>query len=121
VIDYQITNWLNCLQKDWISDLDNLRAFDIGKRIKFLTVDIITKICFGNELGCVSSDSDKYGLLASVEKANAFVQRLFVLHELNTFLYYFGKIPFIGPLLLAKLTDKSGPGRIMGVSDLIIS
>lgn len=116
VIDEQLIEWLARVNKTWISKPGASRPFDIGKRIQFLTVDIITRICLGSPLGCVASDSDKHDFLATVERGNAVCQHFSVLLELNSLMYYLTKIPLLGPLIVPKSSDKKGVGKIMGVS-----
>ena len=93
MIDEQIMNWIYRAKTDWISEPSRARPFDIGKRIQFLTVDIITKICLGTALGCVASDSDKYNFLDTVERGSSVCQYFSVLLEFNSLLYYLTKIP----------------------------
>lgn len=81
-----------------------------------MTFDIITKICLGTALGCVASDSDKYEYLETVEKASAFNQQFSVLLELNSLVRYLTMVPTLGSRLIPQAGDKSGVGRIMGVS-----
>lgn len=116
VIDEQVLDWLRKVDRCWVSAPERLKSFDIGTRIQFLTVDIITRICLGEALGCVTSDSDKYDFLAAVERANIIVQHFSVLLELNSMLYYLSKIPYLGRLLQPNPADQSGVGRILGVS-----
>ena len=116
MIDEQLIDWLGRVGKNWASQPTASRAFDIGRRIQFLTVDIITKICLGSPLGCVASDSDKHDFLATVERGNAVCQHLSVLLELNSLMYYLTKIPFLGSFIVPKSSDQKGVGKIMGVS-----
>ena len=116
LIDERVTHWLERVKKHWVSDSMKHKSFDIGRRIQYLTVDIITKVCLGQELGDVAADTDKYGFLAEVQRGNAFCQHFSVLLELNSLFFYVTMIPFSGGLLTAKPTDRSGVGRIMGVS-----
>lgn len=116
VINEQIVEWIRRVKSDWISVPARAKSFDIGKRIQFLTVDIITEICLGTALGCVASDSDKYEFLETVEKSSSFNQQFSVLLELNSLIRYVTKIPVLGNRLLPQASDKSGVGRIMGVS-----
>lgn len=115
VLDEQILRWLCVVDKSWTSQPGESKRFDIGRRIQYLTVDIITKVFLGEELGDVTSDSDKFDFLATVEQGNSVCQHLSVLLELNNLMYYFTKLPIIGPLIGANPTDKSGVGRVMGV------
>lgn len=112
----QLVQWICRAKSDWMSEPSQARPFDIGKRIQFLTVDVITKICLGGALGCVTSDSDKYEFLETVEKGNSVCQHFSALLELNSLIHYITKIPILGPRLIPQASDKTGVGRIMGVS-----
>ena len=116
MIDERLLDWLRRADHHWTSDSQKYTAFDIGKRIQFLTVDIITQICLGTELGCVSTDSDRYDFLAIVQRGNAVCQHFSVLLEFNSLMYYLAKVPVIGAMIIPRPGDKSGVGRIMGVS-----
>ncbi|KAH8651554.1 cytochrome P450 oxidoreductase [Tricladium varicosporioides] len=121
VIDKQIEFWISRAKREWTSpSSDNLKTFDIGRRLQFLTVDIITKICLGQELGMVASDSDKYDFLKTIQQGNAVCQHFSVLLEINTLMYYFAKIPYIGRVLVPKPTDISGVGKILGIIHKIV-
>lgn len=117
-IDEQLVQWIHLVSSTWCSASGQCTAFEIGKRIQFLTVDIITSICLGKPLGCVTSDSDKYDFLKTVEQGNRVCQHLSVILELNSLIYYVTKIPFLGSLIVPKSTDRSGVGRIMGVGQV---
>lgn len=117
IIDGEIQEWIRRAQSDWASESSNGRSIDIGKKIQFLTVDVITKICLGSALGCVADDTDKHNFLETVKQGSSICQYLAVLHELNKVLLLLTKVPFIGPCLIPKPSDKSGVGRLMGVSE----
>lgn len=117
LIDAQILAWLQRVDRDFVSEPGKLNSFDIGKRIQFLTVDIITKLCLGEALGCVANDKDMHDFLATVQRGNAVCQHFSVLLELNSLMYYLTKIPILGTLIVPKPTDQSGVGRIMGVGN----
>ena len=121
LVDEQIMRWLKKVKKHWIARPGLSHSFDIGRRIQYLTVDIITKICLGQELGDVEEDRDNHNFLAEVQKGNAVCQHFSVLLELNSLMYHLTRIPVIGRLLVAKPTDRSGVGKIMGVSIMISS
>ena len=118
MIDEQILKWLQRVDQDFVFELGKFNAFDIGKRIQFLTVDIIIKLCLGEALGCVANDKDMHEFLATVQRGNAVCQHFSVLLELNSLMYYLTKIPILGSLIVPKPTDQSGVGRIMGVGNL---
>ncbi|KAI9717488.1 MAG: hypothetical protein M1828_007188 [Chrysothrix sp. TS-e1954] len=114
-IDQQLIRWMRIVKQKWLSTPGSARKFDIGKRLKFLTVDIITKVCLSKELGCVVDDCDKFGFLATVQQVNAICQHFSIILELNSLLYFLTKIPGLGSLLTPKAEDKSGVGKILGI------
>lgn len=118
IIDEEIMGWIR--QIDCVSEPSKAKAYDIGKRIEFLTVDIITRICLGTAFGCIASDSDKYDFLETVKQGSSFCQYLSILHELNSLLFYITKIPILGRYIIPQPSDKSGVGRILGVSKAVI-
>lgn len=82
---------------------------DLSKVVNYFTIDVITRIAFGRELGCLRSNSDVHGLLAAMSAAmKAYTIPISIpwLRELTTsetFLEYFGP----------KMTDKSAIGTMM--------
>ena len=120
IIDEEIMGWIRQARINCVSEPSKVKAYDIGKRIEFLTVDIITRICLGTAFGCIASDSDKYDFLETVKQGSSFCQYLSVLHELNSLLFYITKIPILGRCLIPQSSDESGVGRILGVSKAVI-
>ena len=115
-IDERIVDWFSRADSQWVSEHGTIKAFDIGRRIQFLTVDIITKLGLGRELGCVQTDSDRYDFLATVQQGNTVCQHFSVLLELNTLRSCLAELPIIGSLITPKAKDESGVGKILGVS-----
>lgn len=120
LIDERILDWLHRVDSTWTSEPGKLKSFDIGKRIQFLNVDIISQFCLGTVLGCVATDSDRYDFLATVRRGNAVCQNFSVPLEMNSLMYHLTRIPFLGPLIVPKSTDRAGVGRIMGVGLLLL-
>lgn len=115
VIDGLLVNWLEMLRRS-LSRTPNASC-DIGQKVQFLTVDIITKICLGEELGCVKHDRDMHQLLQTVETGNRACQYFSVFLELNSLLSQLARIPVLRKMLFPKPCDTTGVGRLMGVSN----
>lgn len=113
IIDQLLLNWLDTLRKRF-STPEKVHC-DIGKKIQFLTVDIITKICLGDEIGCVKNDKDMHRLLETVEVGNKACQYFSVFLELNYLLFQLARIPFLRSIIFPKSSDSNGVGRLMGV------
>lgn len=82
---------------------------DFSTVVNYFTVDVITRIAFGREFGCLESNSDVHGLLAAMSAAmKAYTIPISIpwLRDLttgSTFMKYFGP----------KMTDQSGIGTMM--------
>lgn len=115
-MDRYLSDWIRMIDQFGLSELENSNVFDIGKRIRFLTVDIITKLCLGESFGCIQSDSDQFGFLKTVETGAAIGQPLWVMHELFRILFWLTKISFVHRRLVPSAKDDEGLGKVMGVS-----
>lgn len=117
VIDERLLDWLCRVHRSWVSEAEEYVPFDIGKRIQYLTVDIITQVCLGKEVRCVTTDSDRYDFLANRPARQCILPAfLSVFLEMNKVMSCLTKIPIIGPMVIPGPSDKSGVGRIMRAS-----
>lgn len=89
---------------------------DLARPIQYLTVDIITHLCFGKPLGFVRESKDLFQFLQTIETQLPIVQHFSVILELNSLLRRLVAIPFLTPFITPSARDKSGIGVIMGVS-----
>lgn len=114
-IDERIIDFINRIDENFVSELGQTQPFDIGKRIQFLAMDVISHLCFGKPLGFVETDSDVYGFLKTIETQLPIVQHFSVFLELNDIFLQFMNIPWLKKLLAPSANDKAGIGMIMGV------
>jgi hypothetical protein len=91
------------------------KPIDLARPIQYLTVDIITHLCFGKPLGFVKESRDLFQFLETIETQLPLVQHFSVILELNNLLRKLVQIPFLGPLITPSAKDNSGIGVIMGV------
>jgi hypothetical protein len=89
---------------------------DLARPIQYLTVDIITHLCFGKPLGFVRESKDLFSFLQTIETQLPIVQHFSVILELNTLLRKLVKVPILKSWITPSAKDKSGIGVIMGVS-----
>lgn len=114
IVDQMVLGWIGRLVKQCAAN--SQASLDIGQKIQFLTIDIITKLCLGDEIGCVKNDSDVGCVLEVVKTGNWACQYFSVFLELNTLLFQLAKIPLLRKSLFPKPHDATGIGRLMGVS-----
>lgn len=105
-MDEQILIWVESLRH-------SSRVINIGQKIQFLTVDIITCLCLGKAVGCIKNNCDMYGLLETIEMGNSVAQYFSVFTELNTLLFSLSNVPFLKRALFPNVSDSRGVGRLM--------
>lgn len=115
MIDERIQDFVEVIERKWLSDDNGTNAFDIAKRVQFLAVDMITHICFGKPMGFVKTDSDVSNFLKTIESQLPIVQHFSVIIEINDLLHWLVGLPFMRRLIVPSSQDKSGIGIIMGV------
>lgn len=96
------------------------KPVDLARPIQYLTVDIITHLCFGKPLGFVRESRDLFQFLQTIETQLPIVQHFSVILELNALLRKLVAIPFLVPFITPSARDKSGIGVIMGVSITVV-
>lgn len=116
VIDERVIEFIDRIDKDWLSPPGQTRLFDIARRIQFFTIDTITHVCFGRPIGFVESDTDKHNFIATIETQLPIIQHFSVFLSLNVVLRWAAKVPSLRRLVVPSSVDKSGIGVIMGVS-----
>lgn len=114
IMDQLVLGWLDSLRNRL--NRPNQVLCDIGEKIQFLTVDIITKVCLGDEIGCVECDRDMHHILKEVETRSQACQYFSVFLELNTLFFQLARIPVLRRALFPKPCGATGVGKLMGVS-----
>lgn len=85
------------------------RSVDLGRITSFFTLDVISKIAFGQEFGFLANDEDPFGYLENLAQMLPAIIVFGVYTELTNLM----KLPLIKSAL-PKNTDKRGLGRVMG-------
>ncbi|KAF2147000.1 uncharacterized protein K452DRAFT_314252 [Aplosporella prunicola CBS 121167] len=119
-IDARIAEFVGLVERNWLSEAEATRPFDIARRIQYLAVDVITSLAFGKPLGFLEADADKFGFLATIESQLPIVQHFSVILELNNVLAWAAKFKFLRPFIVPSAADKKGIGMIMGISQKVI-
>lgn len=114
-INERMMDFIKRIDENWISEPGQTKPLDIGQRIQFLELDIITHLCFGKPLGFVEADGDVYNFLRTIETQLPILQHFSVFLELNNILLQLVSIPWLKKFFAPSVTDKAGIGMIMGV------
>lgn len=85
------------------------RKMDLSRISSFFTLDVISKVAFGQTFGFLEKDEDPFGYLANLEQFLPAIMVFGVYTELTNLM----RMPLVKGSL-PKSTDKRGLGRVMG-------
>lgn len=110
-IDEKLLQMFDLMDSKYVSrPEDNLfRTMDLSRMTSFFTLDVISKIAFGQTFGFLDQDDDPFGYLKNLEQFLPAIIVFGVYTELTNLM----KMPLIKGAL-PKSTDKRGLGRVMG-------
>jgi hypothetical protein len=119
-VDEQIKVWIDVIHERYISKGDELRKLDLAKSIPHLTVDLISRLCLGEALGCTRRESDPYGFIDSTRAGMLMQQYTTVLSEIQTLIAQLGKLPFLRRFVYPTPKDTLGVAPVMTVLTLLL-
>ncbi|CAJ2509046.1 Uu.00g140720.m01.CDS01 [Anthostomella pinea] len=110
-VDDQLLKYLELVNSKYVSKPEDgiFRTVDLSRVTSFFTLDVISKVAFGQPFGFLDKDDDPFGYLASLAEMLLAVIVFGVYTEITNLM----KIPLI-KAALPKSTDKRGLGRVMG-------
>lgn len=116
-IDEQLVALVRLLRRKYISTDGILTPLDLATRVQYFTLDVITKIAYGEAAGYLATDSDPVGYIQAAE-------------ELVPMLVIMAEMPLVGSILLnprilslvgPKKTDSKGIGKILGMAEKLVA
>lgn len=120
-VDERLMHFIDKIEERWVSKPGSTEIFDIARRIQFLTLDMISQLCFGRSLGFVEADNDAFEFQATVEFQMPIVNLFSVMVELSRLYEILSGIPFIRKVIVPSAGDKFGVGPIMAISREVIN
>lgn len=110
-VDEQLLKYLDLVNARYVARPEEglFRTVDLSRVTSFFTLDVISKIAFGQTFGFLDRDEDPFGYLKNLEQFLPAIIVFGVYTELTQIL----KMPLMKSAL-PKSTDKRGLGRVMG-------
>lgn len=62
-VDVQVANFVNLIETKYVSTSEDYRPMDLGEKVSFFTLDVISDLAFGQAFGYLDTDKDVYGYL----------------------------------------------------------
>jgi len=97
------------IERKYISDDSSFRPVDLSRITTYFTLDVISRVAFGQAFGFIEDDDDPYGYIANLQEFLPAIIVFGAYIELTKLL----RMPLIRAVL-PKSTDKRGLGRTMG-------
>ena len=110
-IDDQVRALLALIRTKYLSDPATgvTRLADLGRLANLFTMDVISRVGFGEELGHLKTDSDVTGFIHDVKKNWPTMAITLDVPWIRNLVYSPVMLKLFGP----KVTDKSGMGKLM--------
>ena len=112
-IETQIAHLVELVKSKYVSDAANYRPVDLGQKLQYLTLDVISDLSFGEPLGYLQHDTDPYDYVEAMDASMPVLSTL-------------GNVPWLVNLFHSRLLrrflpsekDKGGFGAIIGYVSL---
>ncbi|GKT60929.1 pisatin demethylase [Colletotrichum tofieldiae] len=112
-MDTLVKTLIDMIETRYTSPVQDSRVpplLDLGKTSCYFTLDVITRLAFGKEVGYLDSEKDHFGFLGSLHDLWPQMSTCADIPMLRKFLFSSFFLKFMGP----KTTDKVGFGALMG-------
>lgn len=107
-IDENVANLVSLLEK-YLTTGTEFKPFDFGRKAQYFTLDVITHLAFGKTFGFVTTDSDVYEYIKTVEQTIPAAMMVTVLPWMNWLL----RTKLVKGIL-PSAKDPIGFGKLMG-------
>lgn len=110
-VDSTLLQMLNLVTEKYLNRPEQgvFRKIDLSRITSYFTLDVISKVAFGQPFGFLDNDDDPFGYIENLKQFLPAIIVFGVYTELTNIL----KIPLLKSAL-PKSTDKRGLGRVMG-------
>jgi len=115
-IDDQILNMLHLIKTKYLTTPSEFKPMDLARKAQFFTLDVITKIAFGEAFGDLVNDTDMYQYIKSTEE----MLEVIIMAGTMPLMKSMFTVEWIGNLMFPSDKDGMGIGKLIGIAkDLI--
>ena len=108
-IEDMTAQFIRLIEEKYLSTDQEFRPVDLARKIRYLTLDIISKLAFGEAFGFLEKDTDLFGYFKTTEETVPLIQVIAMIPWLIGLL----QSPLFKALLPSE-KDTVGLGKIMG-------
>ncbi|KAI5861641.1 BcABA1, cytochrome P450 monooxygenase [Durotheca rogersii] len=117
-INDQIRALQALIRRKYLSDeaTGQYHPVEFAELVSYYTVDVITRSAFGEEFGCLNTDTDVHGFLAAVKESWASLAMALDVPYIRNIFFSPVFLKFFGP----RPTDSGGMGKLMGIAKDVV-
>ena len=104
-----IETFMKAIKRDHLSTDTETKSVDFARLCTYFTIDSISKLGFGESMGYLEHNADRYGYIEAVQEALPIISVVSVLPLATTVL----NIPFIKNAFAPSRKDSTGLGRLL--------
>src|SRR5262249_46086624 len=105
-----IDSLFSSIRRRYISQGETVLPMDLTRIFHYFTLDVITKVAYGEAFGYLEQDKDLHGYIETTEKTVPYLSFMGNFPALISLL----RQSWIRLLAGPKPTDETGPGKLMG-------
>lgn len=114
-IDEGVARFIRLIEDKYISTATDYRPVDFARKVQYMTLDIISKIAFGEAFGFMERDNDFFDYIKTTEDTVPLMQMFAVIPWLLSLL----QSP-LGKMMMPTEKDPSGLGPIMATAKKVV-
>ncbi|KAK1763965.1 Pisatin demethylase [Phialemonium atrogriseum] len=107
-IDERLQDFLDLIRTKYVSSDSRVVPVDLGKKVQYFTLDVISGVGLGKTFGMLRSDSDVDDYIKSSEEGLVIINLALALG-----FSWLAQAPFIGRFVAPSPTDNNGLGKMM--------
>ncbi|KIW08117.1 uncharacterized protein PV09_01052 [Verruconis gallopava] len=111
-IDKHVQEWVNLIERKYISDDREVKKMDIGRQAQFFTLDVISELAFNHSFGDLVDDNDNFRYVQTAEETVSVMTMLSYFPSVHGWLEQSRVMDLIAP----NAVDKLGLGAVIGVA-----
>ncbi|KAJ9655215.1 hypothetical protein H2201_008852 [Coniosporium apollinis] len=115
-IDVQLQNLIKLIRTKYISSSQSYKPMDLGRKAQFFTLDVITKIAFGEAFGDLERDEDMYKYIQSTEEMLVVI----ILFSTVPLLSWLISFEWVAKMAFPSGQEATGVGRLIAVAQELI-
>ncbi|KAK0620981.1 benzoate 4-monooxygenase cytochrome P450 [Immersiella caudata] len=116
-VDEGILRFAKLMDEKYISTDTEYRPVDLARKIQFMTLDIAGRIAFGERLGFLDQDNDKWNYIEQAEASLPVMQVI----AMRPWIIGLLQSRFLRKMVMPSANDPVGLGKVIGIAKAFVA